>query len=118
MTAVEDYLLSLPDSHPLQVAIRTYTLALSLSLGPALLSFVSSRKTRLSDSKTNLHALNKILRREFGLTGFSFAITVAVGGGAALQALWSRLEELDLDVLSKDDRSSPSSSQKINIEVR
>ncbi|EIM83307.1 uncharacterized protein STEHIDRAFT_141118 [Stereum hirsutum FP-91666 SS1] len=102
MTAVEDYLLSLPDSHPLQVAIRTYTLALSLSLGPALLSFLSSRRTRLSDSKANLHALNKILRREFGLTGFPFAITVAVGGGAVLQALWSRFEEFNLDALSPD----------------
>ena len=54
MTAVEDYLLSLPDAHPLQIAIRTYSLALSLSLEQALLSFLSSRKTRSSDSKTAL----------------------------------------------------------------
>lgn len=107
MTAVEDYLLSLPDSHPLQVAIRTYTLALSLSLGPALLSFISSKKIRLSDSKTVLHTLKKILRREFGLTGFPFAITVAVAGGAVLQALWRRFEEFDLDSLPSP--GSPSS---------
>lgn len=117
MTAVEDYLLSLPDSHPLQVAIRTYTLALSLSLGPALLSFLSSRKTRLSNSKANLHALNKILRREFGLTGFPFAITVAVGGGAVLQALWSRFEEFDLDAVSRDDISTPSTSPHLSSRI-
>ncbi|ETW87224.1 hypothetical protein HETIRDRAFT_431632 [Heterobasidion irregulare TC 32-1] len=92
MNAIEDYLLSLPDGHPLQVSIRTYSLALSLSLGPALLSFIVSPKAR---SKGVL-GLQTIVKRELKITSFPFAITVAIGGGSALQYLWKRLET-DLD---------------------
>lgn len=92
MNAIEDYLLSLPDGHPLQVSIRTYSLALSLSLGPALLSFIVSPKAR---SKGVL-GLQTIVKRELKSTSFPFAITVAIGGGSALQYLWKRLET-DLD---------------------
>jgi hypothetical protein len=44
---VKALILSLPNDHPLQIVIRTYPLALSLSLGPALLSFLASSRTRL-----------------------------------------------------------------------
>ncbi|OBZ79007.1 hypothetical protein A0H81_01129 [Grifola frondosa] len=43
------YLASLPDDHPLQIALRTYALALSFALGPALLSSLTSPKA-LQDS--------------------------------------------------------------------
>ncbi|KAI0257144.1 hypothetical protein BJV78DRAFT_1116126 [Lactifluus subvellereus] len=75
--------LSLPNDHPLHIVIRTYPLALSLSLGPAILSLATTRSK----------GLKSILRRELGVTGFSFAITVALGGGSALRTLWKRLEQ-------------------------
>lgn len=81
---LKDWLLSLPNDHPLHIAIRTYPLALSLSLGPTLLSFLTSPRAR---SK----GLISILRRELSVTGFPFAITVALGGGSTLWTLWECL---------------------------
>ncbi|KAH9004027.1 hypothetical protein EDB86DRAFT_2122887 [Lactarius hatsudake] len=86
---VKDLILSLPNDHPLQVAIRTYPLALSLSLGPSLLSFLASSRTRTTGLASGLKS---ILLRELGITSFPFAITVAIGGGSGLQFLWRRLE--------------------------
>ncbi|KAF8274099.1 hypothetical protein EI94DRAFT_1768946 [Lactarius quietus] len=86
---VKDLFLSLPNDHPLQIVIRTYPLALSLSLGPALLSFLASSKSRLNGLTSGLKS---ILLRELALTSFPFAITVAIGGGSGLQFLWKRLE--------------------------
>ncbi|KAI0275061.1 hypothetical protein BC834DRAFT_814581 [Gloeopeniophorella convolvens] len=86
---LKDALLTLPNDHPLQIAVRTYSLALSLSLGPAILSLVASPKAR---SKGLPHSLKAILQRELHVTGFPFAITVALGGGSALRALWKRAE--------------------------
>ena len=86
---VTDLILSLPNDHPLQIIIRTYPLALSLSLGPALLSFLASSRSR---SIGLASGLKSILLRELALTSFPFAITVAIGGGSGLQFLWKRLE--------------------------
>ena len=86
---VKDLMLSLPNDHPLQIAIRTYPLALSLSLGPALLSFLASSKYREIGLTSRLKS---ILLRELALTSFPFAITVAICGGSGLQFLWKRLE--------------------------
>jgi hypothetical protein len=83
---VKYWFLSLPNDHPLHIAIRTYPLALSLSLGPTLLSFASSPRTRPKDLKS-------ILRRELSVTAFPFAITVALGGSSALRRLWNRLDQ-------------------------
>lgn len=83
--------LSLPNDHPLWIAIRTYSLSLSLSLGPALVPLLTSRK-----SKTMLFArVLRILRKELSVRGFAFAMTVAVGGGATLNHLWCWLEDED-----------------------
>jgi hypothetical protein len=82
---VENWFLSLPNDHPLRIAIRTYPLALSLSLGPTLLSFATSPKTRSKDLKL-------FLRRELGATAFPFAITVALGGGSVLRKIWNHLD--------------------------
>jgi hypothetical protein len=46
-----------------------------------------------SPSTARSKGLISILRRELGVTGFSFAITVALGGGSALRTLWKRLEQ-------------------------
>jgi hypothetical protein len=88
-TRVRDLVLSLPNDHPLQIVIRTYPLALSLSLAPPLLSFLVSSRTR-SIGLTS--GLKSILLHELTLTSFPFAITVAIGGGSGLQFLLKRLE--------------------------
>ncbi|ESK86658.1 integral membrane protein [Moniliophthora roreri MCA 2997] len=86
-----DKLPSLPEdpTHPTQIALRTYSLALALSLGPSLLPIV----TRLLTSDRNLHktikALKKVLRRELGFDGFAFAVTFAIWGGTALGKWWN-----------------------------
>lgn len=86
---LEAFLFSLPHTHPAQIALRTYSLALALSLGPALVPFITSAKARVN----GLHRLLNILKREFGPTGFAFSITIAVGGGSYLQKLLQKLEE-------------------------
>ncbi|KAJ8489777.1 hypothetical protein ONZ51_g2748 [Trametes cubensis] len=83
-----DYLHTLPDDHPLQIALRTYSLALSLALGPALLPFLTSRKARAQGFGRVL----KIARRELGITAFASAITVGVAGGAAIRHIWEKWE--------------------------
>jgi hypothetical protein len=85
-----DHFSSLPDdpTHPVQIILRTYALSLSLSLGPSLIPFISSRITSKPSPRTSLPALKHVLRREIGLDGFAFAITVCVGGGAAIRQLW------------------------------
>ncbi|KAE9408061.1 hypothetical protein BT96DRAFT_954052 [Gymnopus androsaceus JB14] len=96
--------LELPEdpTHPVQVAIRTYGLALSLSLGPSLVPFVLSLFTRRKSSKTSLASLRNVLRRELGYDGFAFAITLGIGGGAALRRLW---ESLESNVDHRQDKS-------------
>ena len=85
-----DWFLSLPNDDPLHVAIRSYPLALSLSLAPSLFSLASSQKPR-SDG------LISILRRELSTSAFPFAITVALAGGSALRTLWKRLDERQIE---------------------
>ncbi|KAG6911958.1 hypothetical protein DXG01_000206 [Tephrocybe rancida] len=77
----------------IQSALRTYALSLSLSLGPALLPFVTALVTAKSSPRTNFKALIRVLRRELGFDGFAFAMTISVGGGAALRELWYTLED-------------------------
>lgn len=84
----------LPDdaNHPIQIALRTYIVSLPLSLGPSLLPFALSLFSRRKRSRIRARSLKGILKRELGLNGFAFAITVAVAGGAALQRVWQNLE--------------------------
>ncbi|CCL98957.1 uncharacterized protein FIBRA_00965 [Fibroporia radiculosa] len=82
-----------PRDHPLQISLRTYALSLSLSLGPALFPFLTSAKLR----RNGVARLKKILRRELGMSGFAFAMTVAVGGGATLRRLWDLLDTKTAD---------------------
>lgn len=91
--------LSLPNDHPLWIAIRTYSLSLSLSLGPALIPLLTSRK-----SKAALFArVVRILKKELSVRGFAFAMTVAVGGGATLNHIWRWLEDEDRQQLANKD---------------
>ena len=82
----------LASPHPLQMILRTYALGLSLSLGPSLIPFISSLIRSKPSPRTSLSALKHVLRRDFGLDGFAFAITVCVGGGAAIRRLWHILD--------------------------
>ncbi|KAF8920100.1 hypothetical protein CPB85DRAFT_1372880 [Mucidula mucida] len=45
-------------------------------------------------TKTHLKALRRLLKRELGLGGFAFAVTLAVGGGSILRSLWNVLDQL------------------------
>ncbi|KAI0651860.1 hypothetical protein C8Q79DRAFT_1005114 [Trametes meyenii] len=83
-----DFLHALPDDHPLQVALRTYSLALSLALGPALLPFVTSRRARAQGFGRVLQAV----RRELGINAFASAITVGVAGGITIRHLLNQCE--------------------------
>lgn len=82
---VADFLHSFPDDHPLQIALRTYALALSFALGPALLPILTSGKAW---SKTGTRRVRGVLRREMGVQGFAFVMMVCVGGGATIKHLW------------------------------
>ncbi|TBU48330.1 hypothetical protein BD309DRAFT_884692 [Dichomitus squalens] len=84
-----DFLHTLPDDHPLQIALRTYSLALSLALGPALLPFLASRKARAQGLSRVLY----LLKRELSVNSFASAMTVGVAGGAAIRHVWDRWEE-------------------------
>ena len=110
---VENFPIELPDdpNHPLQIALRTYALALSSSLGPALLPFVIAVFGGGSRSKGRTKSLQSVLRKELGPNGFAFAITIAVGGGAALWRFCQFFEESgeDTDNDSSSDMSGPSS---------
>jgi hypothetical protein len=82
---------TLPDdpSHPAQIALRTYALALSLSFGPALIPFVASIASVRKSPKTSLDAFKRVVRKELGYDGFAFSMTTAVAGAAALRHLWN-----------------------------
>jgi hypothetical protein len=101
----------LPDAsnHLIQIVLRTYAVALSLSLGPSLLPFVVALFKRGTKAKGHARSLKDILNGELGPNGFAFAITVAVGGGAALQHLWQLVEASgeDADTYSSFEPFSP-----------
>jgi hypothetical protein len=75
-------------THPAQIALRTYALSLSLSLGPSLVPFAASRFTSAKGPPTSL---KRVLGRELAVDGFAFAVTLSVAGGAAIRRLWSIL---------------------------
>ena len=80
-------------THPVQIALRTYALALSLSLSPSLLPFIVALllypiNVKNSFTKTNFASLRRILRRELGHDGFAFSVTLSVAGGAAIRDLF------------------------------
>jgi hypothetical protein len=97
-------------SHPAQVAIRTYSLSLLFSLGPALLPVALDFITHSPSLKTRS---SQLLRRELGFTGFPFAITLAVGGGVAFKHLWEAVDvhhiymQDDREVLAVPSGSTP-----------
>ena len=79
---------------PLQIALRTYALVLSLSLGPSLvpllLSHLVSKPSRTSDYQAS--KLRRLLRVHLGLDGFALALSLSVGAGAAIREFWRLLD--------------------------
>ncbi|KAG1783957.1 hypothetical protein EV702DRAFT_1056521 [Suillus placidus] len=90
-------------SHLVKVALRTYTLSLSLFLGPALHPLALTLVNRSSSLETRFGSFRRVLRREVGLTGFPFAITVAVCGGIALKHFWEAVLGVHHVRLDKQD---------------
>ena len=93
--------IALPADHPAKISSRTYGLALLLSLGPALLPFVTKvaflAKTGKGVDRVKMWnvaaGLGRLLRRELGPFGFAFAITTAVAGGSFLRIASGNLEK-------------------------
>ena len=108
LSDIKHWFLSLPNDHPLHIVIRTYPLALSLSLGPTLLSFASSPRARSRD-------LNSILRRELSVTALPFAITVALGGSSALRRLWIRLDQRKSESVRGSDSNGVPSCKSLRL---
>lgn len=71
------------DGHIVQVAWRTFTLSLALSLLPPLIPALA--KPQGSSEK-----VRKLLRRELGLTSFAFCMTLAVAGGKFLDKFFKK----------------------------
>ena len=101
-------------THPVQIALRTYALALSLSLGPSLLPFIVvifskliNVKIKRSFTRTDLATLKRVLRRELGHDGFAFSVTLSVAGGAAIKGLFHNA------IASTDIESCDSSGSRI-----
>ncbi|KAF5390152.1 hypothetical protein D9757_002926 [Collybiopsis confluens] len=99
-------------THPAQIALRTYGLALFLSLGPSSIPFIVSFLTGRHSHKTSLSAFRRVLRRECGYDGFAFAITLGVGGGATLKRAWDNNAKHNPWISSLDRRLGLSPSQK------
>ena len=93
----------LRNDHPLRIAVRTYALSLSLSLGPAIIPALTSRSI---DAK-RLQRLISVFRKELSLMSFASSMTIAVAGGAALDYYWEALHELEeLDFIPERWRTS------------
>ncbi|KAF9056165.1 hypothetical protein BJ165DRAFT_1522108 [Panaeolus papilionaceus] len=100
-------------NHPSQIALRTYALALSLSLGPSLIPFVASLAVpKFRGPKTSFTALKQVLRRELGHDSFAFAITFSVAGGAMIKQLLKTVTQQKQEGSSGDDwhNKNPSSN--------
>lgn len=96
----------LENDHPARIAARTYVLSLSLSLGPALIPIL----TEGGISRKRRSRLASILRKELSASGFAFAMTVAVGGGALIESCWKQITQ-------KDSQAPDSTSSKHRISV-
>lgn len=71
------------DGHIVQVAWRTFTLSLALSLLPPLIP-------ALAKSQGSSDKVRKLLARELGPTSFAFSMTLAVAGGRVLDNFFKK----------------------------
>lgn len=82
--------------NPIWIALRTYALSLSLSLGPAIIPVLTTEGGSKGRNK-----LISTIRKELGVSGFAFAMTVAVGGGAAVEHYWRQSTREDGEPVSQ-----------------
>lgn len=66
----------LPPDHAIVVLARTYILSLSLSLGPAIVSILASKRSLVGVKK----AIGRLIVRHLSWAGFPFSITLALAG--------------------------------------
>ncbi|TFK30452.1 hypothetical protein FA15DRAFT_676800 [Coprinopsis marcescibilis] len=80
---------ALEPTHPARTALRAYSLAFTLSLGPALVKTLSS-SIRAKGRRVDVAPLVQLLAKELRHDGFAFAVATAAAGGPALSSLWNR----------------------------
>lgn len=82
-------------THPIHVALRTYALTLSFSVGPSLVTQLALPLiTKRRISSTQLRKFIRVLGREHSFVGFTAVITLAIGGGATIRHLLKTIDEL------------------------
>lgn len=91
--------------HILHVACRTYTLSLALSLLPSLVPVI------VNPHPSAYVKFRKLLKRELGLTGFAFCMTIAVAGGRLI-------DELSKDGKISESERSPSTPRSTSTQSR
>jgi hypothetical protein len=92
----------LPNNHEadnlFQLALRTYLLSLSFTLGPSIIPPLVSQTIAGLHKHRHRHALppsaffkslNRILKRELAFGSFAFSMTLAVAGGPLLKRYWT-----------------------------
>lgn len=82
-------LANLPRDHPLYIALRTYIVFLSLSLGPKLIPLLIRRALGVRKSRNTTNTI-VLLRNAFGRNGLAFVMATAIGGGATLDLFLER----------------------------
>jgi len=98
--------------NPFQIALRTYLLSLSFSLGPSVLPLLISQTSAYRDRQALppavfLRSLGRILKRELAIDGFAFSLTLAVAGGALLKKYWTVWKDLLDDLCNVVDGLDP-----------
>jgi hypothetical protein len=84
---IQQRIQKLPPNHAFRVLVRVYGLAVSLSIGPALLSIVGSSK----NIRAKWTLISRLLRRHLGVTGFPFTVALALSGGTLPQLIQQHL---------------------------
>ncbi|KAG9058825.1 hypothetical protein FS842_000022 [Serendipita sp. 407] len=74
----------LPPGHPARVTVRAGSLAVALAVVPSLVPLITSKHARKK------FKISELLKREFGVNGFPFALMLVFGGGAWLEWGWNR----------------------------
>ncbi|KAG8816811.1 hypothetical protein FRC17_000174 [Serendipita sp. 399] len=76
----------LPPEHPARVTVRAGSLAVALAVVPSLVPLITSKHAR------KRFKLSELLKREFGVHGFPFALLLVFGGGAWVEWVWNKTE--------------------------
>ncbi|KAG6336577.1 hypothetical protein ID866_2515 [Astraeus odoratus] len=107
-----------------QIALRAYILAVSFTLGPALIPVAHTLVTDQQNLRKRVDSLRAALSRELGWRGFPFAVAVAISVGQSLRRIWELPEtklgppgptEAECAHLEGDPRSPDTPSHTSNL---